>query len=247
MQHRAGTWWHQDPDGSWLRWDDRAQRWVAEAPPGASAPPPPPPPAPSPPSSSPAGGTGSSRAAPPAPPPVPVERGVLPDGRLLASWGQRVGAALLDLLLVMTPVWVVAGMIAAATADDRLVVESGRLVEETVPTGAGWIAIVVAILVAPLYFTLTHGSRSGQTLGKRVVNIRVADEHHGGSIGHGRALGRWLVAGGLWWTLVVPGILDVLWPLWDEKRQTWHDKAVRSVVEEVPRLWVTPADAPTAA
>jgi len=27
-----------------------------------------------------------------------------------------------------------------------------------------------------------------------------------------------------------PAFLDGLWPLWDQKRQAWHDKVVRSVV-----------------
>ena len=34
----------------------------------------------------------------------------------------------------------------------------------------------------------------------------------------------------LWWLLLIPGLLDVLSPLWDGRRQTWHDKAVNSVV-----------------
>jgi hypothetical protein len=28
----------------------------------------------------------------------------------------------------------------------------------------------------------------------------------------------------------VPGLVDHLWPLRDSRRQSWHDKAVRSVV-----------------
>ncbi len=31
------------------------------------------------------------------------------------------------------------------------------------------------------------------------------------------------------YTLIV-GVLDVLWPLWDQKNQTLHDKAVGTVV-----------------
>jgi uncharacterized RDD family membrane protein YckC len=32
----------------------------------------------------------------------------------------------------------------------------------------------------------------------------------------------------------LPGLIDVLFPLWDPKRQTLHDKAVGSVVVKVP-------------
>ena len=28
----------------------------------------------------------------------------------------------------------------------------------------------------------------------------------------------------------VPAFIDGLWPLWDHRRQSWHDKAVRSIV-----------------
>lgn len=34
------------------------------------------------------------------------------------------------------------------------------------------------------------------------------------------------------WLLLVPGLLDVLWPLWDGKRQTLHDKIAGTVVVE---------------
>ncbi len=35
---------------------------------------------------------------------------------------------------------------------------------------------------------------------------------------------------GRWWVFYIPGILDVLWPLWDKKHQCWHDKVVNSIV-----------------
>ena len=38
----------------------------------------------------------------------------------------------------------------------------------------------------------------------------------------------------LWVLLYIPGIIDVLFPLWDQKRQTIHDKAASSIVVTVP-------------
>ena len=35
------------------------------------------------------------------------------------------------------------------------------------------------------------------------------------------------------WVLFIPGLLDVLWQLWDGKHQTLHDKLVGSVVIRV--------------
>lgn len=43
--YRDNSWWGQHADGSWVRWSDLDQAWVAESPPFASdAPTPPPPP-----------------------------------------------------------------------------------------------------------------------------------------------------------------------------------------------------------
>jgi uncharacterized RDD family membrane protein YckC len=33
--------------------------------------------------------------------------------------------------------------------------------------------------------------------------------------------------------LIIPGLLDVLWPMWDRKHQTLHDKLVGSVVVQI--------------
>lgn len=66
------------------------------------------------------------------------------------------------------------------------------------------------------------------------MKIAVKDANTGGPIGYGRALARWLVASVLWVAFYLPGLIDVLFPLWDPKRQTLHDKAVGSVVVKVP-------------
>ena len=91
--------------------------------------------------------------------------------------------------------------------------------------------IVAAIGIA--YRTVLEGGARGQTLGKMVMKIAVKDAETGGPIGYGRAFARWLVASILWIAFYLPGILDVLFPLWDSKKQTLHDKAVRSVVLQV--------------
>jgi uncharacterized RDD family membrane protein YckC len=64
----------------------------------------------------------------------------------------------------------------------------------------------------------------GQSLGKQAVGVHVVG-------GHGRPVGslegffRWLVATLLHWTWL-GGLADVLWPLFDERKQTLHDKAI---------------------
>jgi len=76
------------------------------------------------------------------------------------------------------------------------------------------------------YYGYLEGSPSGQTIGKRAMNIRVIDFTGGGPIGPGRALlryvGRILSA--------IPCALGYFWMLWDKEKQTWHDKIATTVV-----------------
>ena len=90
-----------------------------------------------------------------------------------------------------------------------------------------------------LYNGLLDGGPDGQTLGKRVLRIRVVDDETGDVIGTRRGLGRAAVPSAFGLMTVMPallpfglvlGILNGLWPLWDARRQTFHDKAVHSVV-----------------
>lgn len=87
------------------------------------------------------------------------------------------------------------------------------------------LALVLYLAASALYFVLLEGSASGQTLGKKALGIRVADINGGGSIGTGRAFGRW--AGRILSGLL---LLGYLWALWDPEKQTWHDKIAKSVV-----------------
>ena len=79
------------------------------------------------------------------------------------------------------------------------------------------------------------GERNGQTLGKQVLNIRVFRED-GQPVSIGFALlrdfvVRFLLFGFIGIFLIgLPGLVDLLWPLWDERNQTLHDKIVSSYV-----------------
>jgi PASTA domain/RDD family len=55
----------------------------------------------------------------------------------------------------------------------------------------------------------------------------VRDRTSLGRIGYPRAFARWFVIALFWLVLLLPGLLDGLSPLWDAKRQAWHDKVVR--------------------
>ncbi len=132
-----------------------------------------------------------------------------------ASWGRRFGAWLIDAALI-GGVWILLGSL----------LSDG----ETVTT-ADTVLTFTILLFPVVYATVCHG-RSGRTVGKRVVGISVRCATSLERLGYRRAFVRWLVTLIFWIPLVLPGLLDAFWPLWDkdEKRQAWHDKVVNSTV-----------------
>lgn len=169
---------------------------------------------------------------------------VAPWGAPLASWGKRVGAAIIDAFVVGIPAVIImfaAGVGAFASADLDCVFNPATGVTEcTGGDSSFFVAIAltqgIPLLVFAVYGTFMNGSERGQTVGKMALKIQVRDEATGGPIGYGKAFLRWLVGAGL--SLVtcgLGGLVDVLFPLWDNKRQTIHDKAVSSLVVELPQ------------
>ena len=85
---------------------------------------------------------------------------------------------------------------------------------------------LIALVITIGYFTYFHGT-TGQTPGNAALGIRVVDvrDQIGRPIGYNRAFLRWLVS-------IVSGLvvlLGFLWMLWDDRKQTWHDKASGSL------------------
>ena len=167
-----------------------------------------------------------------------------PQGRPLASWGKRVGAGLIDALVLLLPIIAASALLGVgAFAGGDLECTTNPTTGFTECTGGDTSFVVTLILaqlvpfiIQGLYSTFMNGGERGQTVGKRVVNIQVRDEATGGPIGYGKAFLRWLVGALLSvFTCGIGGILDILWPLWDNKRQTLHDKVVNSLVVETPQ------------
>ena len=91
-----------------------------------------------------------------------------------------------------------------------------------------------------LYNGLLDAGPRGQTIGKRVLRIRVVDDATGKPLDAQRGLTRAVlplafgvasILGDSTFTIaLLANLLDGLWPLWDPRKQTWHDKAAGSVV-----------------
>jgi uncharacterized RDD family membrane protein YckC len=141
-------------------------------------------------------------------PPVPEAelRGASgPSGPRAGFW-QRVGATLVDFLVLAVPTVLLFIVLDTAVAQ------------------------ILSILIGLAYFVYFEGGPTGQTLGKRALGIRVIDIKNGGPIGYGRAVLRYLVEAILSGNIL---LLGYLWMLWDREKQTWHDKVASSVVVPV--------------
>jgi uncharacterized RDD family membrane protein YckC len=144
----------------------------------------------------------------------PVEPADEPE---LADWDVRASAWLLDVLIVWGVGFAIGLTIALKSGGDAEAAGYGT-------------ALVLRFLVAPLYSTFFHAGPRGQTLGKRAAGIRVRREDGAECLGLGRSFGRSYITMLFWIAFSIPGILDGLWPLWDKRRQTWHDKVAGTLV-----------------
>ena len=151
---------------------------------------------------------------------------------VLATWLSRVGAQLIDgliigvgALILFLPIGAALGVGAASDSD----------------TGVGaaivgllfWVLCVtiVALLYAPILMSRTNG----KTLGRMVMNIRVV-RTSGEPITFGFAMVREVavksigfgIAGSF--TIGLAPLLDALWPLWDEENRALHDFIVSTRV-----------------
>ena len=135
------------------------------------------------------------------------------DQHRYASWGARVGASLLDTLAALAIF--VAGAVLGAIF--------GMVSEEL-----GTVAVVAGYVgqIAFFFWNLVRQGNTGQTVGKQALGIRLVRLARPGPPGVGLSIGRHFlhIVDGL------PCYLGFLWPLWDQRRQTFADKIVDTVV-----------------
>ena len=205
---------------------------------GAGYPPPPPPPGSYPPPGyAPPGGYPPQGGYPPPQGGYPQAQGGYPPAGYVpvspyASYGARLGGWLIDFVIVAIVAGVLvrvlnAGHVAWVTFTYHTTVNGvrhnhiGHISSLSVPL---W------IVLSSLYGAIMCGSARGQTVGMMAVSARAVDERTGGPIGFGRALGRALFEWLMVIVIFIPWIIDMLFPAWDQRRQTLHDKVTRTVV-----------------
>jgi uncharacterized RDD family membrane protein YckC len=186
-------------------------------PPAGGAPPPggPPPPSGGPPPPAPAGGD--------TPTTTPPGAAAQP----YAEWWKRVVAALIDGVILYIVNIIVSAIFGLDTAGDVTRGGTGLFARFVVGN-------LVLLAIGVLYYVLLNGSERGQTVGKMALKIAVRDDATGARAGYGKAFIRYIVGAVLFLLCIVPGVIDLLFPLWDPKKQTLHDKAASTVVIDVP-------------
>jgi uncharacterized RDD family membrane protein YckC len=234
--------WYPDPDTSnpgapqgQRYWD--GQQWTEHVVPPAGAPQQPAMPAYTP--MAPAGG------------PYPLLVATTPDGQPLAGWWQRVGAYLID-LLILTPLVVILGWpwireigsaygdlveksITAAESGGTLPDQTDLLTELFVP----FLLLTLVGLLVNLVYNAGFLKWKAATPGKLAIGLRVRLRETPGPMSWGTVLLRW--AGQNWYAafgfvpvlgslLGLYPLIDVLWPLWDDKKQALHDKVAKTNV-----------------
>jgi uncharacterized RDD family membrane protein YckC len=127
-----------------------------------------------------------------------------PPREALAGFWIRFGGALIDGILL----GIVGSILGAIVGVD--ITESNTL----------------STLLALVYFTYFHSTIAGQSIGNRLVGIRIADADNGGPIPWSRALIRALMS----YVSAIALLIGYFWMLWDPRNQTWHDKVANTLV-----------------
>jgi uncharacterized RDD family membrane protein YckC len=153
-------------------------------------------------------------------------------GRPLPEGWKRFVSSLIDGGLVFIVSYIIQIIFFAGTTavtvdpDTGLVTDSGGFL-------AGTFGVVIVIWVLEfLYFTILNGMEKGQTVGKMIMKIQLRDEATGGPVGMGKAALRTLIMILLSIPCGIPMLVSALFPLWDPKRQTLHDKATNTICVE---------------
>jgi uncharacterized RDD family membrane protein YckC len=163
---------------------------------------------------------------PPTQPPAPGQ--AVPSGEY-GHWGLQVGAYLLDgLIFGLVPVifYIIGAAMQASAQTCTLDSGFNQTCSGSSPGGLIMIVIGAVLAIAAFLLMCYREGTTGQTPGKKALGIMVVRETTGQPLGFGLAIGRKICH-------ILDGVIcDIgyLWPIWDQKKQTFADKIVGSVV-----------------
>ena len=166
----------------------------------------------------------------------PARQETSPLGGPLASWGSRLGAYLIDALVVFVPVAILfvllfGGAVGLTGSDDEDVALGAVLLATF-----AWLLLSAIVLLAYASVLMARkGAHNGQTWGKQLLGIRaVRDSGEPWSFGSAafREVLLKNLAVGIASSIIpiIPWFLNFFWPLWDDQNRALHDMAASSHV-----------------
>jgi uncharacterized RDD family membrane protein YckC len=154
----------------------------------------------------------------------------LPPGVQYASWGRRAVAYLVDNLTLLA-------CLIPAIPFGALVERTADPVTDEPPLWAPilfGLALLAGFLVWAWNYLWRMG-KTGQSWGKQVLGVHLVRAGDLRPPGGGTSLGRYLIRAALSQvTCGIYGIVTLLWPLWDDRRQTLEDKMLSTLVVRFP-------------
>jgi uncharacterized RDD family membrane protein YckC len=168
-----------------------------------------------------------------------------PNGLPLADFGPRLGAYVIDRLLVggvqlvlLLPfmIWWFVGFFEVISSQTNRAPSEDEFMRFYLTTWATVLAlaavsIVLGLGLTYLYFVEFVLRRDGQTLGKLLLKIRVMPVDPAAPLTRTDLVKRWAVESVAGAFVPVLTYIDGLWQLWDKPlRQCLHDKAAQTVV-----------------
>ncbi|MBX6769791.1 MAG: RDD family protein, partial [Actinomadura rubrobrunea] len=136
----------------------------------------------------------------------------------LATWGSRFAAYLIDYLIIIVPfavLYILGGVLGASGSGGTAVL------------GVLFFLLAWLVFLAGALWLAYQEGTTGQTIGKRQMGIKVISAQTGQPVGFGwgvlRRLCHHTIDGAICY-------LGFLWPLWDDKRQTFGDKICNTYV-----------------
>ena len=165
----------------------------------------------------------------------------VPDGPPLAPYGLRVGGWLIDWLILLA-VCIPLSAVTHSFHYSHVVINapsgsstSTNFSSNNTSFNWGLPGALLSPLIVVVYGTLMCGSKRAQTLGMMAMGTKAVKLSTGEPIGYAVALGRALFEELLAALLFLPWVLDMLFPIWDRKNQTLHDKVSGTIVVKASR------------
>ena len=142
-------------------------------------------------------------------------------GLMLAGWWRRVGATFADDLILIIPTLVVASLFSQANG--------------------AYLGALAGLVLEGLYMVRLLSGARGQTIGNRVAATRVRDAASGHAITLTQAFKRWgfiaaysaieiAASPTSAYVVTIIALVDNLYPLFDSRKQTLHDKFAGTIV-----------------